>query len=170
MMLRLNIALLLTGFALLWNVTARGEIEQTHVNVRIISAEAANAITMAAYRDCLKRGYHITAAVVSREGLLLSMTRSPLAGAHTIKVAEGKAYTSATFKISTSSLMGREFMRDIPGALIIGGGVPINIGGHFYGAVGVSGAPAKKNPGDVDEECAVAGIDAVRDDIEMGAE
>jgi len=148
----------------------RAEIEQTHVNIRVLSAEAANAITMAAYKDCLKKGYPVAAAVVTREGRLLSLTRSPLAGAHTIKVAEGKAFTAATFKTATTRLMGREFMRDIPDALIIGGGLPINIGGHFYGAVGVSGAPAKKAPGDVDDECAIAGIEAVKDDIEMGAE
>ena len=148
----------------------RAEIEQTHVNIRVLSAEAANAITMAAYKDCLKKGYPVAAAVVTREGRLLSLTRSPLAGAHTIKVAEGKAFTAATFKTATTRLMGREFMRDIPDALIIGGGLPINIGGHFYGAVGVSGAPAKKTPGDVDDECAIAGIEAVKDDIEMGAE
>ena len=146
------------------------DIDQTHVNVRVLSAEAANAMTMAAYKDCLGKGYHISAAVVTREGRLLSLTRSPLAGAHTIDVAEGKDYTSATFKTATTRLMGREFMRDIPGALIIGGGLPINIGGHYYGAIGVSGAPAKKNPGDVDDECALAGIEAVKDDIEMGAE
>jgi len=148
----------------------RAEIEQTHVNIRVLSAEAANAITMAAYKDCSKKGYPVAAAVVTREGRLLSLTRSPLAGAHTIKVAEGKAFTAATFKTATTKLMGREFMRDIPDALIIGGGLPINIGGHFYGAVGVSGAPAKKTPGDVDDECAMAGIEAVKDDIEMGAE
>jgi uncharacterized protein GlcG (DUF336 family) len=63
--------------------------------------------------------------------------------------------------------MGRDFMRDIPEVLIIGGGLPINIGGYFYGAVGVSGAPARKKTGDVDEECAKAGIDAIAVDLEM---
>ena len=153
-------------FLLFSNIQA-DELDKTHVQIRVLSAEAANAITMAAYKDCLKKGYHVAAAVVSREGRLLSLTRSPLAGVHTLKVSEGKAFTAATFKTATSRLMGQEFMRDIPDALIIGGGLPISIGGHFYGAVGVSGAPAKKNPGDVDDECAIAGIEAVKDDIEM---
>jgi uncharacterized protein GlcG (DUF336 family) len=43
------------------------------------------------------------------------------------------------------------------------GGVPINIGGTIMGGVGVSGAPS----GEIDEKCAVAGIDAVRADLEM---
>jgi uncharacterized protein GlcG (DUF336 family) len=59
-------------------------------------------------------------------------------------------------------------MRDIPDALIFGGGLPINIGGYFYGGVGVSGAPEKKEPGDIDDECAKAGIEAVAEEIELG--
>ena len=38
-----------------------------------------------------------------------------------------------------------------PGVLLVGGGLPINIGGHFYGGVGVSGAPFEKVIGDFDE-------------------
>lgn len=43
------------------------------------------------------------------------------------------------------------------------GGVPIQVGGSLIGAVGVSGAPS----GEVDEQCAQAGVDAVMDDLEM---
>ncbi len=61
-------------------------------------------------------------------------------------------------------------MRDIPGAMIWGGGLPINIGGHFYGGVGVAGAPEKEKPGDVDDECAAAGIAAVAEEIELAGD
>ncbi|MFM1892131.1 MAG: hypothetical protein RLZ44_1208, partial [Pseudomonadota bacterium] len=37
------------------------------------------------------------------------------------------------------------------------------VGGALVGAVGVSGAPS----GETDEECALAGIAAVQDDLEM---
>ena len=43
------------------------------------------------------------------------------------------------------------------------GGLPIEVGGSLIGGVGVSGAPS----GEVDEECAQAGVDAVLDDLEM---
>jgi len=43
------------------------------------------------------------------------------------------------------------------------GGIAINIGGSIVGGIGVSGAPY----GEVDEKCATAGLDAVRDDLEM---
>ena len=46
--------------------------------------------------------------------------------------------------------------------------MPINIGGYFYGGVGVAGAPEEKTPGDVDDECAAAGIAAVAEEIEFG--
>lgn len=142
-------------------------LENTHVNIRVLSVEAATSMAMAAYKDCTAKGYQVTVAVVGRDGLLLNLMRNPLAGAHTIEVARAKAWTAASTKTATTRLMGQSFMRDIPGALIIGGGLPVNIGGHFYGAIGVSGAPAKKTPGDVDDECALVGIAMIQDDLEM---
>ena len=111
---------------------------------------------------------HVAVAVVGRDGRLLALVPNPLSGPHTIKVSQGKAYTANTFRAPTSQLMGRDFMRDIPGALIWGGGLPINVGGYFYGGVGVAGAPEKEVPGDVDDECAAAGIAAVTEEIEFG--
>jgi uncharacterized protein GlcG (DUF336 family) len=53
-------------------------------------------------------------------------------------------------------------IRHLPGAVIIGGGVTVEAAGSLLGAVGVSGAP-----GDADEACAKAGIDAVRDKLDF---
>jgi uncharacterized protein GlcG (DUF336 family) len=142
--------------------------EPVQVTIRSLSAPIASQLANAAYADCTARGFQVAVAVVARDGSLLAFVRNPLAGPHTIEVSQRKAYTSATFKAPTTQLMGREFMRDIPGALLIGGGLPINVGGYFYGAVGVSGAPTEKKPGDVDDACAEAGIQAVSEDIEMG--
>ena len=60
-----------------------------------------------------------------------------------------------------------EHLKNAPGVLLLGGGVPVQIGGHFYGAIGVSGAPAEMISGDVDDACARAGIDAIREDNEF---
>jgi len=54
-------------------------------------------------------------------------------------------------------------IRNLPGAVIIGGGLAVEAGGSLLGAVGVSGAPG----GDADEACAKAGIDAVRDKLDF---
>ena len=49
----------------------------------------------------------------------------------------------------------------IDGALMLGGGVPVDAAGSLVGAVGVSGAPS----GEIDDACARAGIDAVAADL-----
>ena len=160
------LSLLLPGL-LISPLYAEEEVE-VQVTTRSLSAPMASQLAQAAYDDCTKRGYQVAVAVVARDGSLLAFVRNPLAGTHTIEVSQRKAWTSASFKAPTTQLMGRDFMRDIPGALLIGGGMPINVGGYFYGAVGVSGAPAEKKPGDVDDFCAEAGIEAIAEEIEMG--
>lgn len=162
----------LLGTATLFTVScalpaAASAEEPVRLSLSALSASTANTIAVAAYADCLDKGYQVAVAVVGRDGRLLAFVRSPLAGPHTIDVATGKAYTANSFQASTTALMDRDFMRDIPGVLLIGGGLPIQAGGVHYGAVGVSGAPANKTPGDVDEGCAAAGIGSVRDDLEM---
>jgi uncharacterized protein GlcG (DUF336 family) len=51
----------------------------------------------------------------------------------------------------------------LPNVVAVGGGVLIEAGGSIVGAIGVSGAPT----GEADEQCAKAGIAAIRDDIEL---
>lgn len=143
------------------------------VTTRALTPALTQQAVGAALADCAGRGYQVTVALVGRDGNLLALTRHPLAGPHTIEVARAKAWTANTFRTDTSSLMTREtnrFMRDIPGALLIGGGVPINVGGHLYGAIGVSGAPAEQTPGDMDQQCALAGIAAISDTLEMAGD
>ncbi|HZP69453.1 MAG TPA: heme-binding protein [Pseudolabrys sp.] len=48
----------------------------------------------------------------------------------------------------------RSYLKEIPGIVFIGGGVPIKLGSEVIGAVGVSGAPGE----DKDEACANADI------------
>jgi uncharacterized protein GlcG (DUF336 family) len=54
-------------------------------------------------------------------------------------------------------------IRNLPGAVILGGGLPVESGGSLVGAIGVSGAPG----GDADEACAKAGIDAVQGKLDF---
>lgn len=144
--------------------------EPLRVSVATLSATTANRITVAAYRACLDDGYQVAVSVMGRDGRPLAFLRNPLAGPHTIAVAERKAYSANSFQTPTSALADRDPMRHMPGVLLIGGGLPIEAGGLHLGAVGVSGAPARERPGDVDEACAQAGIDAVRDDLELAGD
>ena len=54
-------------------------------------------------------------------------------------------------------------IRNLPGAVILGGGLVVESGGSLLGAIGVSGAPG----GDADEACAKAGIDAVQGKLDF---
>lgn len=139
------------------------------VSTHSLTGPMANKLALAVYDVCSKKGYNVAIAVVNRDGMLLAFVRNPLAGAHTVEVSQGKAWTAATFKTATQNLMDREFMQRIPGALTWGGGIPINVAGNFYGGIGVAGAPAEKSPGDVDHQCATEGLDLVREDIEFGS-
>lgn len=149
--------------------TASAE-DKAFVNSRSMSAETANKLAITSLRACQKQGYQVSAAVVDRNGTLLAFIRDPLAGNHSISVATRKAYTAATFQTSTISMMQRksfDALRYADKVLLIGGGVPVKVGGHFYGAIGISGAPAKKITGDVDHACAEKGIEAIREIIEF---
>jgi uncharacterized protein GlcG (DUF336 family) len=132
------------------------------VPLRFLSPELATKAAVAAVEDCTKRGYKVSAAVVDRAGNLAAFLRNPLSGPHTIKVAQRKAYTSATLQAPTSQMSSRPDLRFAPGILLITGGVPINAGGYFYGAVAVAGAEPE-----VDEECAQTGVDAVTEILDF---
>lgn len=145
--------------------------EPPYVTARFLTPAISLKIAEQAEARCAKMGYQISVAVVDRYGNLLGFARHPLAGAHTITIAEYKAFTAATFQGATIDLTERlSFLKGTPKLSLVGGGVPVKLGGFMYGAVGVSGAPAKKIPGDVDHACAQAGIDAVQEAIEFGSD
>ncbi len=141
-----------------------------YVQYRVLSMETAAQLALESARACQAQGYQVAAAVVDRSGQLLAFSRDPLAGAHTIEVARRKAYSAASFQTATLELQqggGMQNLNNAAEVLIIGGGVPVQVGGQFYGAVGVSGAPAKDVMGDMDDACARAGIDHIREALEF---
>ena len=127
-------------------------------------------LAQAALSDCQKRGYQVAVAVVDRFGVIQVVLRDRYAGPHTPPTASGKAWTAATFRNSTSNLstisqpgMMQAGIRNLPGAVIVGGGLVVEAGGSLIGAIGVSGAPG----GDADEACATAGIEAVQSKLDF---
>jgi uncharacterized protein GlcG (DUF336 family) len=141
------------------------------VSARFLTSPIAVKIASATEVACKKKGYQVSVAVVDRYGNLQAFARDPLAGAHTITIAKYKAYTAATFQGATIDLTQRlAFLKGTPKLSLVGGGVPVKLGGYMYGAVGVSGAPREKIPGDIDHACALAGIEAVRETIEFAAD
>lgn len=57
----------------------------------------------------------------------------------------------------------RAELNEVPGILLLQGGVPIRAVGSLIGAVGVSGAPG----GEKDEACALEGIKAVQERLDF---
>ncbi len=139
-------------------------------SIKQLTPEAALVAARAALESCRKSGYQVGVAVADRAGVTQVMLRDRFAGAHTVEVAMNKAWTSASFRISTLALAaetqaGRPMsgIRATPRVAAFGGGLPIEAGGSVLGAIGVSGAPG----GEADEVCAKAGIKAIADSIEF---
>jgi uncharacterized protein GlcG (DUF336 family) len=135
---------------------------QTH---RIPAALALEAVG-AAVAACAKQGYAETAVLVDADGVRQAVLRGDWAGVHTLDSATDKAYTSASFKTDTSALVERAktvpiapLFAKLPNLLLVGGGVVIKIKDEVVGAIGAAGAPG----GDLDEACARAGLEKIRD-------
>jgi len=128
-------------------------------SLKQLTLETAQRAAQAALEKCRKDGAQVAVAVVDR-----------FAGAHTPDTAVNKAWTSVSFKTSTTEL-GKETesnkpssgIRHIARVVTVGGGLMIEAGGALLGGIGVSGAPG----GAMDEACAQAGIKAIADDLEF---
>ena len=134
---------------------------------RVMKPETALDLARAALEGCRSRGYQVAVAVVDRFGVTQVVLRDELAGAHTPETAWRKAWTAVSFRTDTLALAeltqageAASGIRQVSGAMMVGGGIPVEAAGEM---VGVSGAPG----GDADAECAAAGIEAVSDALEF---
>lgn len=144
--------------------------QESLVTYKSFSPELALNLARAALADCQRRGYQVAVAVVDRFGVTQVMLRDRFAGPHTPATASGKAWTAASFRTNTTELnaisqpgMMQAGIRNLPGAVIIGGGLIVESSGSLVGAIGVSGAPG----GDADDACAKAGINAIHDKLDF---
>ncbi|KKX34219.1 heme-binding protein [Rhizobium sp. LC145] len=127
--------------------------------------ELATKAAQAALEACAAEGNRVSVAIVGRDGGTKVLLKADNSGPHTGSSAEGKAFTSAALGRDTAGLS--EFvssqpanagMRDMDSRMVIqAGGLPIKIGDALVGGIGVGGAPS----GDVDANCAAAGIKAI---------
>ena len=149
---------------------AQAEDEAALVNFQMMRPELAMQLAQYTLDSCRAQGYQIAVAVVDRSGVLQALVRDRFAGAHTPNTAQRKAWTAASFKTDTltmaqagaagGDIFGANY---ISNALLLGGGVPIEAQGSLIGGIGVSGAPS----GEIDDECARAGIDEIQADLEF---
>lgn len=160
----------LTAFFTLFGLACTAVAQEGVFETKSLKPETALAAAKAAMELCRGQGYQVGVAVVDRAGLTQVLLRDRFAGAHTVEVAENKAWTAASFRTPTSALAdetqpGKPLsgLRSLPRFLAAGGGLVIEGGGAMFGAIGVSGAPG----GGADEACARAGIKAISDAIEF---
>lgn len=139
-------------------------------SLRHLLPETAAKAVRAALEDCRKRGYQVSVAVVDRSGVVQALMRDRFAGPHTPSTAINKGWTAVSFRTNTTDFavetaLGKTAsgIRHLPNVVAVGGGVLIEASGSIVGAIGVSGAPT----GEADEQCANAGIAAIKDDIEL---
>jgi uncharacterized protein GlcG (DUF336 family) len=140
------------------------------VTYKSLSPEVALEAAQAVLKKCRDNGFQVAVVVVDRFGQPQVLLRDRYAGLPAADIATAKAYTALSFRRNTAELakMVRDGQMDaglarMPRIAMLAGGLPIETGGTLLGGIGVSGAPG----GDKDEECARAGLDAVRDKIDF---
>jgi uncharacterized protein GlcG (DUF336 family) len=141
---------------------ALAQAPQTEKNV---SMGLALAIIQGTLEQCTKDGYKVSVTIVDKDGIVAAQIRGDGTSPHTMEFSKLKAYT-ARIRNQTSLATQKELedparapLRQIPGLVGVGGGVPIRAGTEVIGGVGVSGAPG----GEKDEACANAGLAKVAD-------
>ena len=137
------------------------------VTFQVLAPKLALDLAAATLDACAQEGYQVAVAVVDRFGVPQALIRDRFAGPHTPETAIRKAWTAVSFRTDTLQLDSNLGVpgdatfgaRGIPGALVLGGGVLIEVTGQAVGAIGVSGAPSPQ----ADDVCARAGLSAIED-------
>jgi uncharacterized protein GlcG (DUF336 family) len=137
-----------------------------------LTLDMANLIADACEQKALSEGWRKVNIAIYDEGANLKLfRRQDGAYLHSVKISQLKGHTSAGLPRSTRSLGVLNYknpekpygIEEVPGLVIFPGGLPIiTRTGYQIGGVGVSGAT-----GDQDEQCARAGIDAIREQLDL---
>jgi uncharacterized protein GlcG (DUF336 family) len=133
-----------------------------------IGMELARDIANETISACRDDGFHVSAVVVDRFGLMRAALRDDLASRFTLEIAQRKANMtvmawtdSGAFKNARSDI--QQELNHIQGLIVMEGGIRITAGGYNIGAVGVSGAPG----GDKDAACAQTALSKLSERIEF---
>lgn len=136
-----------------------------------LSLELADKLAQSAIRSCSTNNYNVAVTVVDSTGIPLVIKRMDNAGPHTFEASQMKAFTALTTRNTTENVMkgaqsntGAANLRDIPGFLLLAGGVPVKVGETTVGAIGVGGAPG----GHLDQQCAFDAVKSVQNALNAG--
>jgi len=166
-----NINVLKLGFVLVLFLSNSFIHAKDVVADKSIGMDLARDIANAAVLVCRKDGYHISAVVVDRYGLMRAALRDDSASRFTLEIAERKANMtvmawtdSGTFRKARKDI--QQELNHINGLIVMEGGIKIVAGGYNIGAIGVSGAPG----GDKDAACAKKSLEQLNERIEFAIE
>ena len=128
----------------------------------VTSAQAQQAAA-AALAEARKHAWTMAVAIVDPSGTLVRFEKIDDTQIGSVQVAVDKAQSAARFKRPTKSFqdtlagggVGWRVL-GIQGAIAVEGGVPLVVGGHIIGAIGVSGGTSEQ-----DGQCALAGAGAL---------
>jgi uncharacterized protein GlcG (DUF336 family) len=144
--------------------------DEAIVTYKSIAPDTALELAKTALATCREHGYQVAVVVLDRFGQTLVLLRDRFAGLPASTTANDKAYTALSFRTSSGdfakSIQGGKLsagLAAIPHIVTLAGGLTIESSGNLLGAVGVAGAAG----GDKDEECAKAGLDAIRDKLDF---
>lgn len=165
----------LYGFVLILSamsslVYADDKESQILFSSKSLTPEAALTVAKTALDACRKEGMQISVAVIDKGSNIQVLLRDRLASVPTMDAAILKAKGALGFRISTTDLAEAlnsntelQGLKQLPGILVLGGGLIIEAAGETVGAVGVGGA----NDSKIDEKCAMAGVAAIQDLLEF---
>lgn len=138
------------------------------LNVKLMTLDLARDIANHTLETCRKQGYQVAVVVVDRAAVPQVVLRDVYVAGFATQIAERKAnavilsgVSSGEFRKNRADIHAE--LNEIPGVLLLQGGLPIRAGGSLIGAVGVSGAPG----GEKDEACAAAGLKAVQERLDF---
>jgi uncharacterized protein GlcG (DUF336 family) len=153
-------------------LASAGAAAQGLVTMQKMSAPLANELVGETVANCARAGYPVSAVLVDLDGVRQAVLRGDNAPIHSIDNAFLKAYTAASITLvrkedstrAVSERMAKSPPTTVPqvpppNVTYSAGGVTVMVGDKAIGGIGVSGAPNGK----IDEDCARAAIDKVRD-------
>jgi len=163
--MKLHVLAILLGVVLSFGFAQAASAAEELPREATLPLALASKAAAAAQEKCRQDGYRVSVAVVDRAGVLKVLMRGDGAGPHSTDSSTKKAYTAASLRRPTGELaemvaktpaaQGLQYMND--NILILGGGLPIEIGGEVVGGIGVGGAPG----GHLDAACAQVGLDSI---------
>ena len=126
-----------------------------------LTLEAGRRIAAAAQIRAQAMNLRVVVAVLDEGGHPILVERMDGTQTASVEIALAKGRSAAAFKRPTREMAswvagGEVALMALPGLLPVEGGIPIIVGGHVVGSVGVSGATAEE-----DGQIAQAGVAAI---------